>query len=564
VDYDEIHEEAQASGRRVEELLALTKVNDPFFAGMPSRAASGQWFAALWRTLGAPSSFHLRRMHYQLVSQEPPTRLPSGTPYENTESAWQALNTASRNARYLGLIDVRVIDDHRSPRPLLSATSRPTPTPSWYIDRLLGFEFETLNLGAAFDPPTLPSLDSDILALDVYLPVPSPSISGYSYDQADQPYYLSIWIEKSTMDDVLVPLCQRLGIDLVRGVGFLTISSIRDMLLRVARHGKPSRIFYISDFDPSGETMPVQVSRQSEFWLSQLAPGADLRITPLALTAEQARRYALPRTPIKEGHTARAGFEARHGAGATELDALEALQPGELARLVEDAVAPYIDQGLPRRLALAHHDASRLVTSAWEDATEEERDELEAIEGEAEAIVGPYREQLEAIARGLNDELAPLTERLDAVWQAMREKAGTLSVELPERPSADVDPPDEEDWLFDADRDYFDQLDYYKEQRPSLTRAAVKLRATCEICQRPFSTVRADARTCSADCRAELERRRSKAKHAVRLPPRACDVCEAMFAPTKRTSRFCQKTCKERARTQERTAQRRAAGGGAS
>ena len=40
----------------------------------------------------------------------------------------------------------------------------------------------------------------------------------------------------------------------------------------------------------------------------------------------------------KESDKGKARFEAQHGAGAVELDALEALHPGELRRIVEAAI----------------------------------------------------------------------------------------------------------------------------------------------------------------------------------------------------------------------------------
>jgi hypothetical protein len=90
------------------------------------------------------------------------------------------------------------------------------------------------------------------------------------------------------------------------------------------RPGKPTRIFYSGDFDPAGDSMPVAVARQIEFWLQDYAPGADIKLTPLALTRDQVITYQLPRIPIKESDARKAGFEERYGAGAVELDALEA------------------------------------------------------------------------------------------------------------------------------------------------------------------------------------------------------------------------------------------------
>ena len=70
--------------------------------------------------------------------------------------------------------------------------------------------------------------------------------------------------------------------------------------------------------------MPVAVAHQIEFWLQDYTPGADINLTPLALTRDQVITYQLPRIPIKESDARKAGFEERYGAGAVELDALEA------------------------------------------------------------------------------------------------------------------------------------------------------------------------------------------------------------------------------------------------
>jgi hypothetical protein len=67
------------------------------------------------------------------------------------------------------------------------------------------------------------------------------------------------------------------------------------------------------------------------------------------LTADQCKQYHLPRTPIKDSERRAGVFEARHGAGATELDALEALHPGELRKIVIEAVDHYYDSDLQER-----------------------------------------------------------------------------------------------------------------------------------------------------------------------------------------------------------------------
>ena len=61
--------------------------------------------------------------------------------------------------------------------------------------------------------------------------------------------------------------------------------------------------------------------------------------------------YNLPRTPIKDTERRKDKFEQTFGVGATELDALEALHPGELARLLNAELDNWLDTGLQRRVA---------------------------------------------------------------------------------------------------------------------------------------------------------------------------------------------------------------------
>jgi hypothetical protein len=502
-DYARIREEARSSGRTVDDLLAMTDETDPFYAGRASRQRDGAWFADLWQRLAIQDGTHLRFVHYRLVSRDEPWLRPDGQPYLNTEKDWTFLNTAAANARYLGLIDPRVLEDHRSPEPRLYATSRALPTPSWSIADL---EYD-------WDTPSLPEIDLSRMNLDVALEAPTPLVTGYDYLRADQPYYPAVWVEKSTMDDILVPICERLGVDLQTGIGYLSITRITQHLERIAAHGKPARIFYLSDFDPSGENMPLAVARQAEFWFPTFCPGAELKVQYLTLTAEQAARYNLPRSPIKEGHSAKDALEARHGQGATELDALEALVPGELARILEEAIEPYLDDALPGRLRQAGLQAGRTVQDAWEEAIEDEAGELEEIVEEAEQIIEPYQREIERPAKRMATELAPLDGRLQEVWCVLRDKVDILAVDLPARPTSELAPPDSEaNWLFDSQRDYETQLAFYKQHRPGRERVKVVYAIVCASCGKATTVGPKDARACSPTCQRRLKSARQAAR----------------------------------------------------
>jgi hypothetical protein len=70
-------------------------------------------------------------------------------------------------------------------------------------------------------------------------------------------------------------------------------------------------------------------------------PDLNIRLHRLLLNREHVDHYKLPRTPIKESERRAGAFESIHGAGAVELDALEALYPGELDRIVREALSHF-------------------------------------------------------------------------------------------------------------------------------------------------------------------------------------------------------------------------------
>lgn len=447
--YERIRAQAKALGTPIPALLALARQNDPFFAGAPAQSEKAEWFKALWDQFGYTTGVHLRRVHYQHFSQKDPRR-HDGKPYENTESCWNYLCDAGKAARYLGLIAPDAFEDHRNPAPQITVEySHAYEEPAWTADAPWW---------------ELPSIHAD-LAGDISLEIPGPQVTGYGYSQEDQPYHLELWVEKSTMDDVLLPICQRYGANLVTSLGFQSITSVKDLLLRISEADKPARIFYISDFDPAGDGMPVAVARQAEYWLDRYAPGADIKLTPLTMTLEQVQRYRLPRKPVKDTDRRKLGFEELYGEGQVELDALEALHPGELARIVRQAIQPYRDENLRQRLAEAEAEAAVSAAFAWEDALAPYRASLRDIDRRARMILERYQVHLEGLRQAMQVEMEPLQAELDDVRQAILDEQDSLEIELPERPEPENTIASETGWLYDSGRDYMEQLAVYKARK---------------------------------------------------------------------------------------------------
>jgi hypothetical protein len=441
--YEAIKALAAETGRTTQDLLVLAHGNDPFYIAQPYQRRDAEWFVDIWRQFGFGNGIHVRRIHYRLVSQKEPVLFRNGARYINTDKCWTFLENASKYARCLRLVDPADFVDRRNPEPRIFAGSRAEPFPG-----VIGPDCKW----------ELPCISVDF---ETRLDLPSPLIDGYDYTLSDQRYHLAVWIEKSTMNDILEPICERYGIDLVTGVGFQSITSVIRLLHRAASHAKPVRIFYISDHDPAGDQMPVAIARQVEFWRLDYAPDVEIKLQPLALTKAQVTAYGLPRIPIKDKDKRKANFEDRHGEGACELDALEALHPGELGRIVREAIAPYFDRGLSASLYEAESEADDIVNDEWEILTQPEADELAEIRLDAEKITAAFEKRATILSEDFDREIAPLQRRLDGVRHAMQQKSDDFDPELPERPEPAITDADESAWLFDSSRSYLDQLGYY-------------------------------------------------------------------------------------------------------
>ncbi len=405
LDYETLKLVAKERGCSVRAVLALAPQNDPFYAGTPTGRAQAEWFAEVWRRAGYLSGVHLRRMHYWCVSQTGLAQ-SNGKPYENTEEAWKNLCQASKQARYLGLVSIADIADHKNPAPHLFTHYQREPQARFEV-----------NVPELSDPSVWINgrWESDRF------------VSGFNRAMV-QPYYLEVWVEKSTMDDVLLPVCEEYCANFVTGEGEMSITAVHELSQRLRQANKPARIFYVSDFDPAGQSMPRAVARKIE-WMVH-GSGLEVKLRPLVLTAAQVCEYDLPRSPIKETERRGAKFEERHGAGAVELDALEALHPGELARILSDALGKFWDE------------------DAAEEAREKEAALRLAIERRVKAITGRYREQIAAL-EGMRQELRSIRVPHLANYEPAPGDGD---------PEADGGLP----WLLDSGRDYFEQIEAYK------------------------------------------------------------------------------------------------------
>jgi len=366
-------------GQPIENYLALSRRNDPFYVGTAAHYRQARWVGWVYRLAGSPVPVYVRRLHYLAASRLDVSR-PDGRAYTNSPRDWDLMHHACKYARYLGLIPFEAFEDRRNAQPIIFsqvAASNAAPAKRWFNCIVSGL--------------------ADRLAAE---------LAGQQ-----QPYHVEIWLEKSSILDEVLPIAKQYMVNVISSLGEMSLTAVVALVHRAIRSAKPVRIFYISDFDPAGRGMPLSVARKLEYLLRRHRRAHPVvKLCPLMLTPSQCVHYSLPRMPISLDNSRKVHFEDCHGPGATELDALAALYPGAIGRLLVQALEVYCSQQLAQQVRTEAQDIVRQLT--------------------------------QRLAERINNWIPVL---------------GTCTEPKLARPSALAD-----SWLYDSTRDYFSQLAVYR------------------------------------------------------------------------------------------------------
>jgi hypothetical protein len=374
----------------------LDKSVDPYRQDTPAGHRDGAWLAEQMDALGITKPLHLRGVHYVLVSSVGLTK-PDGEPYRNNADDWEWLQVeASKAARWLGYVPFDRIVDERNSAPVIAVQGFGGPV----VD---------IGLGATIlvHVPSLESIRPTVHVDNFY---------------ARQRYRLAVFGEKTSLADVLRPLCDHHRADLYLPSGEMTDSQLWLMASTGAADGRPMIVFVVADFDPSGNQMAVSIGRKLQAFHDLLFPTLEFEVIPIALTEDQVRDLDLPSTPLKQTEKrADRWREAHGGLEQTEVDALATLRPDALRRIVREAFARYYDYTLAGRTTEIR-DAWLAEAQAVLDATIDE-ELIAQLHAEAEAKLGEIQAQIDRI----NEQIRSSTEVL-----------GVELPELPELPEADL------------------------------------------------------------------------------------------------------------------------------
>ena len=340
----------------IDSLVVLSRDIDPYTAWRRQREA--EWFARLFDRLVAPGATkHLRGLFYLLVSSTAITA-PDGKPFVNDYKHWQALQSASKAARWLGLVPFeRIIDERNAPPKIFVPGVTPT---SASVGAGIGCEI----------PPTAKAA------------LPCIRLEGF---RGRQTHRIIFYGEKSSLSVVLQPIAEQIGAEMILVTGESSDTHIAGMAKRASEDGRPVVVFYFSDFDPSGHQMPISVARKLQALRDLHYPDLKIKLYHIGLTLEQIRALGLPSSPLKETEHRASRWREKHGHEQTEIDAMVELHPDALRKAIFDAIRPFYDAGLDDRVLAAetkwrgkaeealqahpaYQEAAKRIKAAWEGA----------------------------------------------------------------------------------------------------------------------------------------------------------------------------------------------------
>lgn len=160
----------------------------------------------------------------------------------------------------------------------------------------------------------------------------------------ERPYSVEVWLNKSALNPLLYPICQKHGVTLISVNGRASEDALRALYQRC---NHPTIILCLSDLSPS-----------SAFFCRDLAIGiaksqtsgsnADIRLKCIGIKPEQVFEMKLPMVhssiDLKEDQERYKRYLKSHTLDPgkmVELDALEVYYPGGIAGFLEEALSKY-------------------------------------------------------------------------------------------------------------------------------------------------------------------------------------------------------------------------------
>lgn len=183
--------------------------------------------------------------------------------------------------------------------------------------------------------------------------------------ESGQQYRPEVWVEKDALIGIVEQAANPLHVPHLSCRGYVSQSEMFSAGRRMRQHfqrGLTPVVIHLGDHDPSG----IDMSRDIQDRLSMFAEQR-VDVRRIALNMDQVEQYNPPPNPAKLTDSRGESYVEEYGTDSWELDALE---PAVLTALIQDAVAPLIDQeSWDDAEAIDQHDRDRMsaVADRWGD-----------------------------------------------------------------------------------------------------------------------------------------------------------------------------------------------------
>jgi len=144
---------------------------------------------------------------------------------------------------------------------------------------------------------------------------------------------VEVWCEKDAIAGIASRVANRWCVPTMVFRGYSSHSYLYSIAEEIREQGRPTFIYYVGDYDPSG----VDIQRYVTKTVREYAPEAEIHFERIAVTAEQIRKFRLPTEPTKDTDSRSAAFGRKR---SVQVDAMDTR---ELERLVDGAITQHLN-----------------------------------------------------------------------------------------------------------------------------------------------------------------------------------------------------------------------------
>jgi len=112
------------------------------------------------------------------------------------------------------------------------------------------------------------------------------------WDESD--VYCEVWLEKDALADVVIDVTSEFDVPLMVSRGYASLSFLYSAAESINDVGKPTFIYHLGDFDPSGQDAADKIERDLRDFID-----VSISFERLAVRPEQIEDLSLPTRPTK-------------------------------------------------------------------------------------------------------------------------------------------------------------------------------------------------------------------------------------------------------------------------